>query len=77
MVVAYFTSQVANIPLRRPANLDGVPFSSISEKENIKFVMSFSLWEIEVVVKDSDSNKSLNLNGFNFYFFRVLVSSKK
>ena len=42
----------------------------LSEEENRALIAPFSLAEIEVVVKESDGNKSLGPDGFNFTFFK-------
>lgn len=50
--------------------MDGVHFDMISEEENRSLIAPFSLREIEVVVKESDGNKSPGPDGFNFAFFK-------
>ena len=37
-------------------------------RDNVSLVACFSLEEIKVVVNESDINKSLGLDGFNFAF---------
>jgi hypothetical protein len=46
--------------------LDGVVYTTISKEENERLMAHFLLEEFEVVVKESDGNKSPRLNGFNF-----------
>jgi len=48
--------------------LDRLPFKRLSEEENNGLVLPFPLHEIEKVVKESDENKSLVPDGFNFAF---------
>jgi len=68
-VVEYFKKQVEEDTWERPT-LDGVPFASLSEEENIFLIAPFTLVEIEMVVKASDGNKSPGPDGFNFAFFK-------
>jgi len=68
-VVEYFKGHVASLEWERPT-LDGVDFASISNVDNISLVALFSLEEIELVVKESDGNKSPGPDGFNFAFFK-------
>ena len=68
-VVEYFKGNVASLEWERPT-LDGVDFASISNVDNISLVALFSLEEIELVVKESDGNKSPGPDGFNFAFFK-------
>ncbi|XP_024626859.1 uncharacterized protein [Medicago truncatula] len=56
-VVDYFMIHVSSLLCDRP-KLDGVPFPSLSEDENLRLIAPFSLLEIEAVVKDSDGDKS-------------------
>jgi hypothetical protein len=50
--------------------LDGVPFERLSELECGRLVEPFAREEIEVVVKESDGNKSPGPDGFNFAFVK-------
>jgi len=50
--------------------LDGVPFKILYKEEKNGLVFPFSLLEIEKVVKESDGNKSLGPDGFNFAFIK-------
>lgn len=68
-VVDYFKIHVAEDKWDRPT-LDGVPFDTLSEEDNRALIAPFSLEEIEVVVKESDGNKSPGPDGFNFAFFK-------
>jgi hypothetical protein len=55
--------------MARP-NLNGVTFPTISEEENEGLVATFSMEEIEEVVKSSDGNKSPGPDGYNFAFLK-------
>jgi len=68
-VVDYFTNHFSSPLCDRPT-LDGVPFPSLSEDENMCLIAPFSLLEIETVVKDSDGDKSLGPDGYNFTFIK-------
>jgi hypothetical protein len=63
--VEYFTNQVEACRWERPG-LEGVNFERLSNEENGFLVAPFSLEEIELVVRDSDGNKSPGPDGFNF-----------
>jgi len=69
VVVDYFKKHVAYEKWERPT-LDGVPFAMLSAEDNNAFFAHFSIKEIEVVVKESDGNKSSGPDGFNFAFFK-------
>lgn len=69
VVVDYFKAHVASDEWERP-KLDGVDFASISDADNFSLVEPFSLEEIELVVKESDGNKSPGPDGFNFAFIK-------
>jgi hypothetical protein len=69
VVVEYFKNQVSSEEWERP-KLDGVNFKTVSEEDNRSIIAPFSLREIEVVVKESDGNKSPGPDGFNFAFFK-------
>lgn len=49
--------------------LDEVFFEKLTESENRGLIAPFSMEEIEVV-KESDGNKSLDPDGFNFAFIK-------
>jgi hypothetical protein len=66
-VVDFFSRHVSDVPWER-LKLDGVLFPSLSEADNIGLVTPFMMEEIEKVVKESDGNKSLGPDGFNFAF---------
>lgn len=68
-VVDYFTTHVANPLCDRP-KLDGVPFATLSDEENVNLIAPFSLMEIEAVVKDSEGDKSPGPDGYNFAFIK-------
>jgi hypothetical protein len=51
-------------------NLDGVPFPSVSDDQNIALTAPFSIEEIHKVVLESDGNKSPGPDGFNFAFIK-------
>ena len=68
-VVNYFTNHFADNRWEQP-KLDGVNFSTLEGEDNNLLLAPFSIMEIEVVVKDSDGNKSLGPNGFNFAFVK-------
>lgn len=69
VVVDYFKKQVS-ITLRRRPRFDGVPFSTLSQEENMGLIAPFTLEEIEKVVKESDSGKSPGPDGFNNVFLK-------
>lgn len=68
-VVEYFKKQVATTNWERP-KLDGVVFEKLSESKNRGLIAPFSMEEIEVVVKESDGNKSPGPDDFNFVFIK-------
>jgi len=68
-VVDYFTNHVSS-QLRDRSKGDGVPFPSLSDEENYRLIVPFTLLEIEAVVKDSDGDKSPGPDGFNFAFIK-------
>jgi hypothetical protein len=68
-VVEFFTNHVEAQNWERP-RLDGVPFNVLSEVDNEALIAPFSMMEIEAVVRDSDGNKSLGPDGFNFAFVK-------
>jgi hypothetical protein len=51
-------------------NLDGVPFPSVSDDQNIALTAPFSIEEIHKVELESDENKSPGPEGFNFAFIK-------
>ena len=65
MVVEYLGEHVSVESWER-LKLDGVVYTTISKEENERLIAHFLLEEFEVVVKESDGNKSLRLNDFNF-----------
>jgi hypothetical protein len=69
VVVDYFKNHVADTHWERPT-LDGVDFATLSVAENLSLVASFSMIEIEEVIKSSDGNKSPGPDGFNFAFYK-------
>lgn len=69
VVVDYFKNHVKMERWERP-KLDGVLFAQVSMDENAKLILPFTGEEIEVVVKESDGNKSSGPDGFNFAFFK-------
>jgi len=69
VVVDYFKNHVKGAEWERP-KLDRVTFASTSDVDNDFLVSPFSLEEIELVVKQSDGNKSPNPDGFNFVVFK-------
>ena len=69
VVVEYFTNHVANHMWERP-KLDGVPFDRLRVEDNLSLVASFSMDEIEGVVKESDGDKIPGPDGFNFVFVK-------
>lgn len=71
-VVEYFTNQVMQDGGEHP-RLDGVRFKKITEVVNVSLVEPFTRIEIEEVMKESDGNKSLGPNSFNFAFIKSLV----
>ncbi|KAK2409184.1 hypothetical protein QL285_044632 [Trifolium repens] len=50
--------------------IDGVVFPSLSEEENEALISTFTLEEIEEVVRYIDGNKSLGPDDFNFAFLK-------
>ncbi|WJX67033.1 hypothetical protein P8452_51532 [Trifolium repens] len=58
------------LPLRLRPFLDGVEFPLLSEAANLSLTLPFALEEIEVVVAESDGNKSPGPDGFNFNFVK-------
>lgn len=71
-MVDYFKKQVATTNWERP-KLDEVFFEKLTESENRGLIAPFSMEEIEVVVKESDGNKSLDPDGFNFAFIKEFL----
>jgi hypothetical protein len=71
--VEYFTNHFAADHWARP-KLDGIEFLSLGDEENMGLILPFSMEEIETVVMESDSNKSLGPDGFNFAFIKTLWS---
>ena len=69
VVVDYFKNQVTDDKWKK-STLDGVHFAKLSEEENRDLIALFAIAEIELVVKESDGNKSLGPDGFNFAFFK-------
>jgi hypothetical protein len=70
VIVEFFRQHFSSERWQRPT-LDGVPFLSVSPEDNASLVRPFSLEEIELVVKESDGNKSPGPDGFNFSFFKA------
>ncbi|MCH84503.1 LINE-1 reverse transcriptase like, partial [Trifolium medium] len=68
-VSSYFVNHVSSPLIVRP-KLNGVVFPSVSEVENASLVSTFSLEEIEDVVKNSDGNKCPGPDGFNYAFLK-------
>jgi hypothetical protein len=71
-VVDYFTEHVSTTYWDRP-KLDGVTFNTLSEGENGRLVAPFTMLEIELVVRESDGNKSPGPDGFNFAFVKEFL----
>ena len=69
VVKEYFLDHVSSVVWEH-SKLDGVPFDSLSVEQNGGLVAPFSLEEIEVVVMESDGDKSLGPDGFNFAFVK-------
>lgn len=69
MVVDYFKAHMASDEWERP-KLDGVDFASIFDADSFSLAELFSLEEIELVVKESDGNRSPGTDGFNFAFIK-------
>jgi hypothetical protein len=57
--------------------LDGIAFPTLSGDDNVSLTMPFTLEEIEVVVMESDGNKSLGPDGYNFNFVKNFWSLLK
>jgi hypothetical protein len=74
-VVEHFTNRVSSSNWDHQ-KLDNVSFEKASKEANRVLSTSFALDEIELVVKDSDGNKRLGPDDFNFSFvknFRHLI----
>jgi hypothetical protein len=69
VVFSYFEEHVSSIPRVRP-KIEGVDFPRLSDLENLELTSTFSLEEIEEVVRCSDGNKSPGPDGFNFAFVK-------
>ncbi|MCH87170.1 LINE-1 reverse transcriptase like, partial [Trifolium medium] len=74
--VNFFKLHFASVQWSRP-NLNGISFPAVLEADNIWLTRPFSMEEIEVVVKESDGNKSPGPDGFNFAFVKALWSIMK
>jgi hypothetical protein len=68
-VTSYFANHVSSMYKVRP-KIDGVVFPSLSEEENEALISTFTLEEIEEVVRYIDGNKSLGPDDFNFAFLK-------
>lgn len=68
-VVDFFTRHTASSHEVR-LRIDGVPFNTLSEEQNLSLVAPFELREIEEVVKECDGDKSPRQDGFNFNFIK-------
>ncbi|WJX57524.1 hypothetical protein P8452_43075 [Trifolium repens] len=75
-VSSFFKEHFSSTPWSRP-RLDGVVFPRVSDEQNNMLVAPFRLEEIEDVVLNSDGNKSLGPNGFNFAFVKTFWSMLK
>lgn len=51
-------------------NLDGVPFSRITERDNVCLTAKFEIEEIKEAVWDCDGSKSPGPDGYNFRFIK-------
>jgi hypothetical protein len=69
VVKEYFVNHVSSSFWECPT-IDGVPFDMFSEEENRRLVAPFLLEEIEVVVAESEGDKSPGPDGFNFAFVK-------
>jgi hypothetical protein len=65
----FFANHFSAPDLVRP-RLDGVVFPMLSVEENDSLSAPFTSEEIELVVKESDGNKSPGPDGFNFNFLK-------
>ena len=63
--VRYFNNHFATSNWNQP-RLDALDFLTVLEEDNMELIESFSLLELEDVVRDSDGTKSPELDGFNF-----------
>ncbi|GAU25119.1 hypothetical protein TSUD_274080 [Trifolium subterraneum] len=68
-IINYFTNHFSSSYWLRP-KIDGIPFPSISDEQIFLLMRTFSLEEIEVVVRLSDGNKSPGPDGYNFSFIK-------
>jgi hypothetical protein len=68
-VEEFFANHFLSPVMVRP-RLDGVNFPRLTEDDNLGLTAPFSLEEIELVVKESDGNKSPGPDGFNFNFVK-------
>jgi hypothetical protein len=69
-ITSFFQNHYASSVWARPT-LDGIEFPKVSQVNNQFLVALFSLEEIDAVVKESDGNKSLGPDGFNFNFLKA------
>jgi hypothetical protein len=74
--VRFFSSHFAAAEGVRPT-LNGVQFTLLSGADNEILIAPFNMEEIEAVVKESDGNKSLGPDGFNFAFIKEFWSLMK
>jgi hypothetical protein len=68
-VVEYFSNHVTACRWERPT-LEGVNFEKLSEDENRFLVAPFTMEEIDLVVRESDGNKSPGPDGYNYAFVK-------
>jgi hypothetical protein len=69
--VEFFAHHFASEQWSRP-QLDGLEFPMLTAAENNELIKPFQMEEIEKVVKESDGNKSLEPDGFNFAFVKAM-----
>jgi hypothetical protein len=72
-IVEYFSLHFAADHWSTP-KLDGIVFPLLGEDENRELIIPFSLEEIEIVVMESDGNKSPGSDEFNFAFVKAMWS---
>jgi hypothetical protein len=71
-VKLYFENNFSESWEHRP-NFNGLPFRSLYDKENLNLMAPFSIYEVRELIWNNDGNKSPDLDGFNFNFFKVYI----
>jgi len=69
-VVNYFKVHVSTKVWKRP-KLDEVPLQRLTDANKVGLVVSFSLLEIEAIMKKIDGNKIPSLCVFNFAYIKA------